>query len=417
MIAIAILSTSSFALRIEGAKQVTVDTGWVATGNRLFWTTDAGGTWKDITPPQLPRVGTPLKGMSAVLFLDGSKGWVVIHSYSEDPDVDTNQIFIATTNDAGANWSYRRVSTPDIDHAGRDGSHGLSENVSIQFTDALHGIMNVEYATGSAFTHFAASVVTSDGGNTWQDLGAAPGGPLLFTTQSDGWIAGDEALFVTHDRGRNWAAVRLPTPAGLPKEALARYELPIFPDKDHGFLVVGYSGAAINLTVLFSSLDGGRTWRQDKALSGVQHGPFGVLNFDWRTLSLMGHNLIVSSPLKSSSPSSAPVDANLAYLYTTTFLDVFHGWALMGVQGDGPDQLLSTSDSGASWSIITPPAIKGNVVGHTPRVKTPPLIWKPQSTVSPIVALDRVFATFYWHEGRKGLEFGTEGCRYLRGAV
>jgi hypothetical protein len=89
------------------------------------------------------------------------------------------------------------------------------------------------------------------------------------------------------------------------------------------------------------------------------------------------HKLAMSS-VRSSSASSAPVDANISGPENVSFLDSLHGWAVMGA--DGPNQLLSTSDAGASWTIITPPSIKGNVVGHPPRVRTPPLIWKRPSS-------------------------------------
>jgi hypothetical protein len=35
---------------IESMKLLTTDTGWAATRNKLFWTTDGGASWKDITP-------------------------------------------------------------------------------------------------------------------------------------------------------------------------------------------------------------------------------------------------------------------------------------------------------------------------------------------------------------------------------
>ena len=36
--------------RIESMKLLTTDAGWAATNEKLFWTTDGGASWKDITP-------------------------------------------------------------------------------------------------------------------------------------------------------------------------------------------------------------------------------------------------------------------------------------------------------------------------------------------------------------------------------
>ena len=80
-------------------------------------------------------------------------------------------------------------------------------------------------------------------------------------------------------------------------------------------------------------------------------------------------------PPPSSPLASATVDVNLAYVRDVVFLDSFHGWVTVGAEF-GPTQLLSTSDAGARWTIITPPPIKGDFVEHPPHIKTGPLIWK-----------------------------------------
>jgi photosystem II stability/assembly factor-like uncharacterized protein len=280
--------------------------------------------------------------------------------FSYDEDVNTNHFFVASTNDAGVTWSYRRVRTPAVDQA------GLSENVSLQFTDAQHGVMNIGIAVGSGpGVYPAVFVSTSDGGKSWKDLGGtgAGAGDMLFTTPTDGWMGSSspaDGFHVTRDGGRTWQEITLPRPAKVaPHQANVTYRLPIFLDKNHGFLTVEYSGSTIQAVGLFSTLDGGRKWKLDKVVSvseaSNKNALFTVVNSEWRTLGFASRELALSS-LRSSSASSASVDANLAYLYSASFLDDLHGWALMGVHGDGPDQILSTSDAGASWTIITPSA-------------------------------------------------------------
>jgi photosystem II stability/assembly factor-like uncharacterized protein len=370
------------------AKQLTVGTGWMANGDRVFLTTDGGRAWKDVTPPPVPKMTTPY-GISAVFFIDNSTGWVVMHSdYEEGKTKEgsynsgTERFFIASTNDAGADWSYRRVSTPQIDHAGLEDSHGLSENASLWFTDAQHGIMNIGIAVGSGPGVYPALIVaTSDGGKTWKDIESASAGEMVFTTQNDGWIEGPDGLFVTHDGAKTWKEVALPQPEKAEHDPVyLKGSLPMFPDKDHGFMVAEYRRAGdIGTTVLFSSHDGGHTWKPDKVLPRSpdpdSHTVFTILDLEWRTLALRDHKLVLSSPFASSPLASATVDANLAYVLDVVFLDSFHGWVTVGAEF-GPTQLLSTSDAGARWTIITPPPIKGDFVEHPPHLKTGPGIWK-----------------------------------------
>jgi len=244
--------------------------------------------------------------------------------------------------------------------------------------------MNLQVAAGSAVRPFAMSVVSSDGGKTWEATeGSGVPGDMLFTTQNDGWMGSgspEDGLHVTHDGGKKWQEVTLLRPAkAAPEEADAIYHLPIFADKDHGFLAVEYEGANVHLVGLFSTRDGGRTWKSDKvvplSLTTAKHPLFTVVNSQWRTLALQNHKLVLSSPLTSASLASASVDVNLSGVGDVTFLDSLHGWAIVGAEY-GPTQLLSTSNAGASWNIITPLPIKGDFVEHPPHLKTGPLIWK-----------------------------------------
>jgi hypothetical protein len=56
--------------RLEATKLLTAEVGWAATRNHLFWTTDDGQHWKDITPKPPLREEV----ISAVFFLDTSTG-------------------------------------------------------------------------------------------------------------------------------------------------------------------------------------------------------------------------------------------------------------------------------------------------------------------------------------------------------
>jgi photosystem II stability/assembly factor-like uncharacterized protein len=365
--------------QIRAAKQLTGNVGWVATSSQLFWTTDAGVTWRNITPPQLPAMISPLWGISAVFFVDNSNGWVVFHSCCEEQEVkegaddsSTNQFFLASTNDAGADWSYRRVSTSEVDHARLQGSRGLADGCSLWFTDVLHGVMNITIAVGSGPGIYPSFLLaTSDGGKTWKDIGGGTAGNIMFTTSQDGWVAGGDGLFMTRDAGKHWKEVVPHAPATL-QGARAIYESPIFPDNNHGFLKVEYQQQDAETTVLFSTLNGGRTWKLNKVLP-YERKIYAVANRQWRGLAMKDHRLILTSPLTSVSLASARIDANLVFLYSATFLDARHAWALVGAQGDGAGQILSTSDGGATWNQIMPHEARVPLPSHP---QTGPSIWK-----------------------------------------
>lgn len=62
-------------------------------------------------------------------------------------------------------------------------------------------------------------VVTDDGGRTWRDIGAVPGGnaadrirvSLKLTSMSACWLGFGETLLTTNDGGRTWTRIKLPS--------------------------------------------------------------------------------------------------------------------------------------------------------------------------------------------------------------
>jgi hypothetical protein len=73
--------------RIESMKLLTADTGWAATNKKLFWTTNGGARWSDITP----RLEHKQQAISSVFFLDSSTGWVLL-SCSDGRDLIADDV-------------------------------------------------------------------------------------------------------------------------------------------------------------------------------------------------------------------------------------------------------------------------------------------------------------------------------------
>lgn len=68
-------------------------TGWALGNGRLFWTTDNGEHWTDITPER-PTGAT----IGDVFFRDQINGWVLLESHVGE---DMIRLELATTSDGG----------------------------------------------------------------------------------------------------------------------------------------------------------------------------------------------------------------------------------------------------------------------------------------------------------------------------
>ena len=337
--------------------------------DHLLWTSDGGSDWKDITPndPESHQI-------AGTFFLDASRGWVLLALKHESPKnyqepdnfiTDIRGFDLASTTDGGATWTIKHL----VALAEGVGWTAASE---IFFLDPAHGWMNIE----SPVPHWGGEGVllaTIDGGNTWKSIvevnGAGGYGPIRFTDLQNGWVAGgpgDYYLYATKDGGRHWREVAVPAPAeiaGLFENVAAQYAPPWFKDAMRGFLAVTYAGPSkseegLNILALFSTLDGGNTWRLESwahhdsasnppivavvdstaiAPERADHQPVTLLKLGLGTKHT--ETRAIESPMMPSN--TALVGLNLR--------DATHGWVS---SSDG--RLLSTTDGGLTWKDITP---------------------------------------------------------------
>lgn len=349
------LSANSIAQqtgRIESMKLLTPDVGWAATTSQLFWTTDGGAKWKDVTPKIAPG-----QSIDSVFFLDTSVGWALL--ISEDADADGPRFDLASTADAGASWLTRRVKIPDLSPRGIT----LTGGGHIDFVDPLHGWMNLPVVSSAAF-RLGVLVATSDGGMTWElsPGGSGTGGSIRFTSTKDGWVAGGAAyehLYETHDGAKSWHEVTLKAPPELGKAMHPAYEqAPVFENGKRGFLPVTFSAAegTPSELVLFASDDGGNSWRLDREIpliSKISIGqwiPSTVADSELITVSSSDH---LSPKLTRVSPGNKVVTMAAVIpggrgVDHLSFASPDRGWAAAG------DRLLLTVDGGASWTDVTP---------------------------------------------------------------
>jgi len=360
---------------------VAAGTGWIvqnqsigaSSDDHLFWTSDDGANWRDITP-QDPAS----RQIAGVFFLDASRGWALLalkHEWpknSQEPDTfitDIRGFDLASTTDSGASWTIKHLAVlPE--------GVGWTAAAQIFFLDAAHGWMDIE----SPVPHWGGEGVllaTTDGGNTWKEIvemnGGGGYGPMRFTDAQNGWIAGGpggQHLYATNDGGRHWREVPVPAPSAISGDVAAQYSLPRFTDAMHGFLAVRYSGPGkseegVDVLVLFSTNDGGHTWRSESSVDLDQGANFPIVAVVDSTalapkrLDEKPFTLLKLGPARkvTETASELPQVATNAAVVSLNFRDVAHGWAS---SSDG--RLLSTADGGVVWKDITPGRKKASLV-------------------------------------------------------
>jgi photosystem II stability/assembly factor-like uncharacterized protein len=339
--------------RVRAMKLQAPGVGWALADQHLFWTVDNGAKWKDITPAR--RAGSD-EHISHVFALDAHDIWL-LYAQHGDP---VCKFDLAHSGDTGATWSWIPVKLPP------ELQHGLAGEGTLAFVDDMHGwmILNSATAASSAF-RAGALMVTSDGGRDWRDThDDDPGGqgPVALLTPKEGWMAGgehDEDLYVTRDGAKSWQTISLPAPKEIAPAKFATADAPVFEDSKHGFVAVTYTGGHESAAVLYATKDGGRSWKPDRILSGLEETSEGhrvqsaVVGDIWLIARVSDHRPILTA-LRAGAIMRATIDAashSSGYFGVDqiSFVTPSQGCVLVDAA-----ELLSTSDGGATWTDVTP---------------------------------------------------------------
>jgi photosystem II stability/assembly factor-like uncharacterized protein len=345
---------------------LTPSTGWLLSG-RLFWTEDNGGHWTDITPERPGRIGS-------VFFLDESRGWIALEARVNG----LIRLELATTTNAGRNWSF--VSVP-IPKQYPDEVLGVE---GVDFADAEHGWIVLREATSSAFS-IGRLLATQDGGNTWHELPRTSlSQPVLFVNSTDGWMAGQDVgghgFYHSRDGGKTWEGVDVPAPSSH-SSVLTRetYGTLRFTDAKHGSIPVIFSpvtdGTKGSTLVLFTTIDGGKSWKADRVLPNLPNmygqSPIPSVLVDSTLVTVAGAALTTIEPDGTASRKAVRgVSADTSFT-EISFVSSTTGWLRTS-----DDRLLSTTDGGETLILLVPgsaPRILPNSPPpELPRAKTHP---------------------------------------------
>ncbi|WP_369213137.1 WD40/YVTN/BNR-like repeat-containing protein [Streptomyces flavofungini] len=244
------LKESGTDARFRGLAAVSPDTAWAAgTGGTVLRTSDGGGTWRDVSPPDAGNL--EFRDVEA---FDGRRAVVLAIGEGEASRV-------LRTDDGGATWteSFRNTDTRAFYDC-------------VTFFDHRHGLAMSDPVDGKY-----RILSTADGGRSWKvlpDAGmpaaqqgesafAASGQCLVASGPRDVWLAtgGAARARVLHsaDRGLTWRATDAPIPAGDPARGVFGLA---FRDRTHGIAVGGdYRAGQASPKAAAVTGDGGRTWR------------------------------------------------------------------------------------------------------------------------------------------------------------
>jgi photosystem II stability/assembly factor-like uncharacterized protein len=364
---------------IDGFHLVSVDQGWVLTGNQLYWTANGGSTWVSITPP-LPGKAT----IAAVDFIDSREGRVLmVDAAGADPIYS-----LGVTHDGGTTWE-----TAVLDLFAAGDVSAVPDKAYMQWLSPQTGWLVIKRATGINFS-VGSLFRTDDGGLTWIKLSIPVGEPVEFVTSLTGWVAGGAAgdeLYRTLDGGATWISQAFVQAAGSPTRRLA-YLPPRFQDANNGLLPVMVSDGNSASMDFYSTADGGGAWTLvnstalDENVDLSVRAALTMFDVSHFTMLVPGSNRIVTEQGSNQFTTSHNLDSRSGDLTSIEMASMQEGLGLftagkcVGQAASVPppsngntkqnltctqtQQLLKTTDGGATWTPVILPGLTGaNLTG------------------------------------------------------
>jgi hypothetical protein len=348
--------------------------GWAIVHGHLLWTNNNGALWTDITPADLAT-----QVAFDIFSLDAAHTWIVVGEAPGGP-ATTSSVHLLRTQDAGQNWKSISFDMTSYEKLKNQAVIPLS----LWFVDPQHGWFLWKVQTGTAFSK-GKLFATEDGGETWAERPDPPSAQYMrFHTQYDGWTTGGAAsneLWVTNDGGSSWQQKSVPVSSACQQCRLV-YGAPRFEDPYNGVLSVAFiddsSPEPHRIQSTLITRDGGSSWQISEEYEQKDLEAKSPLV----SLYNMKSTRVFSSPRSGIkvqygvTTASSPFPKELpprGAIVSSGFTDEMNGWLIY--QGhrcnkfrnratDGPglpcldgvlqSDLLSTSDGGKTFQVITP---------------------------------------------------------------
>lgn len=228
-----IFRDDSIRTNIESIFFVDTLLGWAVTWKQILKTTDGGKNWDSY------KFNEQMMSFSSVYFINPDTGWVTGGWYGT----------LYKTVDGGKTWVLKE--TPVRYNALND----------VYFADSKHGFIAASEAGWGIMEH-GFLLITSDGGETWNENITENLYSLSFANPEAGWMSGGYYLYFTNDGGKNWES-----------KILQRYINSIF-------FINNTKGWAITNNVVLNTTDGGESWsKQDSFYSPTRGTNFTSISF------------------------------------------------------------------------------------------------------------------------------------------
>jgi photosystem II stability/assembly factor-like uncharacterized protein len=183
------------------------------TGSTIAATHDGGRTWHDVfkcaTSLQVKGLTTNVSCMIFDMHFPSVRvGYGVGGSFND------GFLAIAKTEDGGATWKII-FATTDLNTAN-----------AVFFQDENHGIVRI---------NGGPTIITADGGRTWQGATGSPVPNFRFADPTVGWACGGISCSVSVDGGQHWVSHDIPLPTTIANFSLPRRDR-AYVVGDHGMI-------------------------------------------------------------------------------------------------------------------------------------------------------------------------------------
>ena len=290
--------------------------------------------------PKPAETVTPRYQEGSVAFFDADHG-IAVGAFGTPGCESGCAGVIETTSDGGATWS-----TVD-----------KTENPVVSVT--VSGSSDAWAVENQTCAYICPALLhSSDGGQTWTDLGqvnvvnpsfATPSVGFGFLYERDAMTA---PLMKTTDGGRTWQRIGPGCPDPTAWGTFASFVSP-----DHGWVMCdSQPSAGSQSRKVFETTDGGVTWSVTSGDTGTSGYPEALFfrpdGTGWIGL---GHAVIsIMRTIDGGKSWTSPItiDANGGDIQSLWFLDDTTGYAVISEAGSPADRLEKTTDGGRHWQVV-----------------------------------------------------------------